>query len=241
MPAPMPAGRRFLALSVVALAAACSAGSSATISAEPGTRSPLPILPTGVPSWFDEDLPSGDVPVRALVPEHTAVTGTWYGETTAGESIVVAWEASGSGVSNPFARARGLAVWRRFDDGGAPWRPVYGLAYPKASRVLGISAVTGDVTGDGSDDALVLAATGGSGACGTYAVIDLKAASPIFRRSVCDTTIDPSVDPPGLSVVKAEYAKGDPHCCPSAVRTSVLTYTGDGSWTTRSSIESPTS
>jgi hypothetical protein len=241
MPAPMPARRSLLALAVVAVATACSSGSSATTTTGPGTPSPLPILPAGVPSSFDEDLPSGDVPARALVPEHTAVTGAWYAETTAGASIVVAWEGSGSDVSNPFARARGLAVWRRFDDGGAPWRPVYGLTYPKTSGVLGISAVTGDVTGDGSDDALVLAASGGSGACGTYAVIDLGAASRIFRRSVCDTRIDPSVDPVGLSVIEAEYAKGDPHCCPSAVRTSVLTYAGDGSWTTRSSTESPTS
>ena len=65
--------------------------------------------------------------------------------------------------SDPFARALGLIVWRRFEDGGAPWRPVYGIAYPKTEGVLGLSAVIRDLTGDGSDDVLVFAETGGSG------------------------------------------------------------------------------
>ena len=199
--------------------------------------SPVPSLPGGVPASFTDDVPSGDVPAAALVPRHTDVTGAWYGQSSAGQSIVVAWQVSGS---DPFARALGLAVWRRFDDGGAPWRPVYGVAYPKTAGVLGLSAVTGDLTGDGSDDVLVFAETGGSGGCGTYAVVDLASAARLFRRSVCDTRIDPSTDPPGLVVVEAVYANGDPHCCPSALRTSVLTYAGDRTWTTRSSSESPT-
>jgi hypothetical protein len=183
-------------------------------------------------------VPSGDVPTVSLVPKHTDVTGAWYAQTSAGQSIVVAWQQPGS---DPFARARGLAVWRRFDDGGAPWRPVNGVAYPKAAGVLGLSAVTGDLTGDGSDEVLVFAETGGSGGCGTYSVIDLASAARLLRRSVCDTRIDPSIDPPGLVVVEAVYASGDPHCCPSAIRTSVLTYTGDQTWSTLSSTESPTS
>jgi len=199
--------------------------------------SPIPSLPGGVPASFADDVPSGDVPTAALVPGHTDVTGAWYGQSSAGQSIVVAWQVPGS---DPFARALGLAVWRRFDDGGAPWRPVYGVAYPKTAGVLGLSAVTGDLTGDGSDDVLVFAETGGSGGCGTYAVIDLASGARVFRRSVCDTRIDPSGEPPGLVVVEAVYANGDPHCCPSALRTSVLTYDGDRTWTTRSSTESPT-
>jgi hypothetical protein len=200
--------------------------------------SPVPGLPAGLPAAFEDDVPSGDVPAAALVPKHTDVTGTWYAETSAGQSIVVAWQVPGS---DPFALARGLAGWRRFDDGGAPWRPVYGLSYPKTAGVLGLSAITGDLTGDGSDDVLVFAETGGSGGCGTYSVVELATAARVFRRSVCDTRIDPSTDPPGLVVAEAVYAKGDPHCCPSAMRTSVLIYAGNQTWMTRSSTESPTS
>src|SRR5204863_4468991 len=50
----------------------------------------------GLPSSFSGDVPSGDVPARALVPSHTAVTGTWYAHTTAGDAILVAWEAPGA-------------------------------------------------------------------------------------------------------------------------------------------------
>jgi hypothetical protein len=214
-----------------------SASSPATTPPSVAT-SPASSLPLGLPASFASDVPSADVPAVALVPKHTDVTGAWYGRTSSGEAIVVAWQVPGS---DPFAHARGLAVWRRFDDGGAPWRPVYGTSYPKTAGVLGISAVTGDLTGDGSDDVLVFAETGGSGGCGTYAVVDLASAARLFRRSVCDTRIDPSTDPPGLVVLEAVYEKGDPHCCPSAMRTSVLTYADDLTWTTRSSAESPTS
>ncbi len=76
-------------------------------------------------------------------------------------------------------------VWRRFTDGGAPWRPVFGETYPAAGTpVLGITATTQDVTGDGSEDALVFAETGGSGSCGIYSVLDLAAGTTVYRRSV---------------------------------------------------------
>ena len=39
----------------------------------------------------------------------------------------------------------------------------------------------------------------------------------------------PRVDPVGLTITEAVYAPGDPHCCPSSVRTTTLVYT-DGRW-----------
>jgi len=63
-------------------------------------------------------------------------------------------------------------------------------------------------------------------------VIDAEAGDAVFRRAVCDTTIEPSSDPPGLIVTEAVYAHGDPHCCPSATRTTVLQRDGSGTWRT---------
>lgn len=190
--------------------------------------SPVPDLPAGVPASFDKDVPSGDVPSDALVPADTEVTGTWYASTSAGEAIVVVWAAPGADAANPVV-AHGVAVWRHFDDGAAPWRPVYGVAYPKGAGVYAIGVVTGDMTGDGSEDALVFAETGGSGGCGTYDVIDLASGTQVFDKQVCDTQITPSADPAGLTIIEAVYAPDDPHCCPSATRTTVMTY-ADGAW-----------
>jgi hypothetical protein len=230
----------------VALAACSSADTSGASSASPAATiptpattplpttsspsgSPVPDLPAGVPASFDRDVPSGDVPTDALVPAGTEVTGTWYATTSGGEAIVVAWAVPGSDPSDPFL-PRGVAVWRRFDDGGAPWRPVYGVAYTKKAGIYAIASVIGDMTGDGSDDALVLAETGGSGACGTYDVVDLALGTRIFDKQVCDTQITPSADPAGLTIIEAVYAPGDPHCCPSATRTTVMTYGADAAW-----------
>jgi hypothetical protein len=142
---------------------------------------------------------------------------------------VVAWQAPGD---DPFRTDRGVVVWRHT---GTPalWRPVFAATYPAARHpVLGITAAVADVTGDGSEDALLFAETGGSGGCGTYLVIDAGAGTDAFRRSVCDTSIDPSADPSGLTVTEAVYAHGDPHCCPSAMRTTVLQRDADGTWRT---------
>jgi hypothetical protein len=40
-------------------------------------------------------------------------------------------------------------------------------------------------------------------------------------------------------VTEAVFAHGDPHCCPSAMRTTVLTYAGGSTWTTSSETVSP--
>jgi hypothetical protein len=90
--------------------------------------------------------------------------------------------------------------------------------------VLNIDAVVTDVTDDANDDALVFALTGGSGGCGIWSVVDLASSRPTYRRDLCDGTIDPSTDPIGLVVRESVYRQGDPHCCPSARRETVLTY-----------------
>jgi hypothetical protein len=202
------------------------------------TASPSPPpSPSGLPSAFGEDLPAGDVPLTSLVPAGTEPAGSWFAQTAAGDAIVVAWQAPGA---DPFRTDRGFAVWRHTDDAVAPWRPVYAVAYPADRHpVLGITVAIGDVTGDGSEDALVFAETGGSGGCGTYVAVDAAAGATVFRRAVCDTTIEVSSDPAGLVVTEAVYEHGDPHCCPSATRTTVLQRDASGAWTTVSRTTTP--
>lgn len=197
--------------------------------------SPVPLLPIGLPPSYPDDVPAADVPAAALIPLQTEVTGTWRALTEEGEAIVVAWQVPGP---DPFRLARGVAAWRRFDDGGLPWRPVWGVAFGKRSGVLSIDATAADVTGDGSDDFLVFRSTGGSGGCGTAEVVDLAAGSSVFTRDLCDARLEPSVDPVGLALTEAVYAAGDPHCCPSATRTTVLVWDGEA-WATDSVSETP--
>lgn len=206
---------------------------SSSILPEP---SPIPSLPAGLPPSFTDDVTAGNVPAAALIPLKTEVTGEWRTTTREGEAIVVAWQVPGD---DPFRMARGAAVWRRFDDGGLPWRPVWGAAYPPRRGVLAIDATVADVTGDGSDDALFFRSTGGSGACGTAEVVDLATGASVFGRDVCDARIEPSIDPPGLVVTEAVFAPGDPHCCPSALRTTVLVWE-DEAWVEDSVAETDT-
>ncbi len=226
--------RHFLfAALLVCTAAACSGGDRPSSSTEASSQpSPAPAaLPAGLPPSFGEDVGPGDVPIAALTPLKAEVTGSWQATTTAGDAIVVAWEMPGP---DPFRLDRGIAVWRRFDDGGAPWRPVWGHAYPAAHAPLqNLSAQIADVTGDGSDDAVILAETGGSGSCGTTSVVDLATAASVYTSEGCDRTVDPSADPVGLTLREAVYRPGDAHCCPSKVRTTVLV-DADGTWQTAS-------
>lgn len=176
------------------------------------------------------------MPAAALIPLRGEVTGTWDATTSAGDAIVVAWSMPGS---DPFRLDRGIAAWRRFNDGGEPWRPVWGQAFPaRRDPLQNLSADVADVTGDGSADAVVLAEIGGSGACGTISVVDLTSGERTYRAEGCDRTVTPSTDPVGLSIREAVYRLGDAHCCPSRVRTTVLVYR-DGSWETTSSTTSP--
>jgi hypothetical protein len=211
--------------------AACEPASSSTTptSTAASTPSPVPRLPAGLPPAFEDDVPAADVPAAALIPLGATVTGTWYGVTSAGETMVVAWQAPGG---DPFRAGRGVAAWRRFDDGGPPWRPVWGTAYPAKDMVVAIDGTTGDVTGDGSDDAIVAVRSGNAGVCATYTVLDLATATTLYTlNDVCDVELVPDPDLPGLIQTEPVYGPGDPHCCPSGYTVTRLTYGGDGTWT----------
>jgi len=230
--------RRVLAVVALLALTGCTSGPAIQTSSIP-TRTSAPVpphLPEGIPPTYADDVDAANVPVAALVPLGAGVTNSWTVETASGEAIVVVWEFPGH---DPFRRDRGVAAWRRFDDGGAPWRATWGVSYP-ASRnpVLGIDARIADVTGDGSPDALLTASTGGSGGCAAVTVLNLAAGSQVFRDTGCDRAIDPSADPPGLRVHEAVYAPGDPHCCPSGFRDTILVYE-NGTWRTASESVSP--
>ncbi len=194
-------------------------------------------VPDGTPSSFDEGVDAADLPADALVPAAATPTDLWPAVGTDGAQFaVIAFEFPGD---DPFRAERGLVVWRRFDDPPA-WRAVYGFTDPADAGVLGIHALIGDATADGSPDALTFEDTGGSGACGTWRVLDLAANTGVFRRTTCDTTIDLSSDPVGLVVREAVFAPEDAHCCPSATRISVLTFDEASGWSVVSSTEEPT-
>jgi hypothetical protein len=228
--------RRWRSVAFLICLAACHGGMRDALPTA-GPPSARPSLPRGLPTAYPSDLPAGDVPVDDLVPKADEVTGTWYARTSEGDAIVVAWQRPGS---DPFRAGRGIAVWLHRGDPGSPWQPVDGVAFgANRGPVLGLTAEIGDVTGDASDDVLVFAETGGSGGCGTYFAIDIVKGARVFDRNVCDTRIVPSADPVGLVVTEAVFAHGDPHCCPSAMRTSVLTYAGTRKWTTSWETVSP--
>ena len=224
-----------------------SGGSSSPISMSPTseppttTSSPTPTVepvrvPPNTPSSFDQDLDGTDLPPAELVPSNGTATGAWVAETAAGQTVVVSYAVPSS---DPLRVEQGLVVWRRFDV-DPPWRPVYGIRDRPEAGVLRVDARIGDATGDGSDDALTFEETGGSGACGTWSVIDLAANMQVFERKTCDTMIDLSSAPAGLVVVASVYEQGDAHCCPSGVRTTVLVYGGlPDAWRVDSTTVSP--
>lgn len=180
-------------------------------------------LPDGVPGAFSEDVAIRALPLTALIPRGDEVTGVGRARTGAGDAVVIAFATPGP---DPFVQARGFVVWQRSEGGEPAWRAVYGLAHGRREGVLAISLDVTDLTGDGSDEALVREDTGGSGTCATYRVIDLAAASPIWTRALCDAQVQPSPDPLGLSVVARVYEPGDAHCCPSAISERVLAWHG---------------
>jgi hypothetical protein len=222
---------------VVLVGCDASDGEPATTASATTTPTPSARVPADVPASFDEDVGWENVPAAALIPLKAHVTGSAGTSTAAGDAMVVSWEMPGG---DAFRRDRGVVAWRRFADGGPPWRPVWGLAFPAGAQepVLGIDTALADVTGDGSPDALVTASIGGSGACATVSAVDLVAGAPVYRSRGCDRVVEPSSDPVGLHVREAVYAPGDPHCCPSGFRDSVLVYT-NGAWQTATSSVSP--
>ncbi len=111
-------------------------------------------------------------------------------------------------------------------DDDAGWRAVYAFTDRPSAGVLGIRVVPADLTGDGVDDLLTEEQRGGSGACATWRVIASAAggAAEIYRREGCDTEIS-AVDG-ALEIREAVFEPGDPHCCPTAYRTTVLEWDG---------------
>jgi len=173
------------------------------------------------------DTRAADVDVDALAPDRSDVTGRWIGRVGATEQLVVAV----AGEGDAFARDRSL--WRWTPDASLDgWLGVPVLEYAAGRGVMNVDAVVTEVTGDCDDDALVFALIGGSGGGGIWSVVDLASTRSVYRRDLCDGTIDPSADPVGLVVRESVYRQGDPHCCPSARRETVLTYDdADGRWT----------
>jgi len=198
------------------------------------TATPSPDLPSGIPASYDQDVAKEEVPSKALIPPGTKVNNRWMTETAAGEVIVVAYYTPSG---DPFLQARGLVEWRRTEGSVPPWSPVFGMEHPKSERILGVEGLVGDATGDGSADLLLQESTGGSGACGNWRVIDLAAATERWMESLCDARVDLHVDPVGIALSEAVYAPEDPHCCPSAFRTTVLVYE-DGRGFVKDSVQS---
>ena len=231
--------RAIWAAALVVLAAGCSGGSGTPApNATPSSATPSPVgVPPGTPPSFERDVDASLVPPERLVPTGTTVSDVWYAMPAGGSAILVAYARP---TGDPLHADHGLVVWRRFPGSSEPWRPLLGLRDPPARGVIQIRATIGDVTGDGSPDALTFEDTGGSGVCGIWRVLDLSANAIVFRRKTCDTTIDLSTAPAGLIVREAIYAPGDAHCCPSATKISVLTYDGPSAWSTVSATVEPT-
>ena len=178
-----------------------------------------------MPTSVEEDLSPPALPFEAMIPEGADLTGRWFAETDRDVMVLLSWVESGS----DFARLpRGYAVWRRF--GSAPhWRAELVERRSEEDAVQEIQIATTDMSGDGSDDALVFEGVGGSGGCGRWSLIDLSRLRPIYRKRLCDARIDPApFETPGLVITRSVYREGDAHCCPSAIRETVLTWADPG-------------
>ena len=190
----------------------------------PAHPSPGPSLAPGeMPNTFAQDLASSELPFDQLVPAGADVTGQWFGSTDEGSVVLVAWVEPGADL---FRLPRGFALWRRHD--GAPhWRADLVERRDAATGIQEISMSTTDLTGDGSDDALVFEGIGGSGGCGSWSVIDLSIGEETYRRELCDGRIDAAPPgTPGFVVTESVYREGDAHCCPSARRETTVAWTG---------------
>ena len=128
----------------------------------------------------------------------------------------------------PPDRRNGLIVWQRLQDDPA-WHAVYAFTDPARAGVFGIRVDAGDLTGDVIPDLLSFEDVGGSGACGTYRIVasTVGDATEILRRDTCDTQI--AISGGDLRVREAVFEPDDPHCCPSAFRTTTLHWDG-ASW-----------
>jgi hypothetical protein len=189
-------------------------------------------LPEGMPAVVDDpaklaSIDAGNLtilaPADTSITSHVQTVGAVVGSgPVPNDEIALAWADEG-----PAERSTGLIVWQRFED--ESWHAVYAFTDPPRKGVFGIRLDIGDVTRDAFADVLSLEDVGGSGACGTYRVIasGMDDASEIFRRDTCDTQI--AIAGRDLRVREAVFHAGDPHCCPSAFRESILRWNGT-SW-----------
>jgi hypothetical protein len=206
---------------------------SATVSVtlSPGPEPSSSLAPTPGPdpepgamsTTFTADLSPSEIPPEELIPSAAAVTGEWFAFTDRGIMVLIAWVEPGSDHSR---LPRGFAVWRRYD-AEPHWRTALVTRHEPDDGVQEIQVTTGDLTGDGSDDALVFEGIGGSGACGRWSVVDLAPVKERYRRDLCDGRIEPGpMGSPGLVLTESVYRQGDAHCCPSAIRRTTLIWTG---------------
>ena len=197
---------------------------SPSTSPEPSI-SPEPSPSTGeMPTTFADDLEPSELPLDALVPVGADTTGQWFGFTTNGVVVLVAWAEPGS---DPFLMPRGFALWRRHAS-SPHWRVALVERHEADEGIQEIQMSTTDLTGDDSDDALIFEGIGGSGACGSWLVLDLARVKETYRRELCDGRIDPgSAGSPGLVMTRSVFREGDAHCCPSAMRETTLAWTGE--------------
>lgn len=208
-----------------ATSAASGPPPSATDPGPPEAPSPsVDPIPEGA-MLVETDAGPDEVDARELAPSGTDPTGSWPGSTGGTDVVLVAV----AGAGDAFSRDRALWRWTHRPDLGG-WLGVELAAYPARKGVLGLDVTVVDVTGDGDDDGLAFALTGGSGACGTWTVYDLATNARLWSRDLCDGAVDPSFAPVGLAVQESVYRAGDPHCCPSARRETILAYAGSDTW-----------
>jgi hypothetical protein len=202
-------------------AASPSPSPEPSVSPEP-SPSPEP-EPGKMPRAFTADLEPSELPLDKLVPGGADATGQWFGFTANGVVVLVAWAEPGS---DPFLLPRGFALWRRH--ASTPhWRVSLVERHDADEGIQEIQMSTTDLTGDGSDDALIFEGIGGSGACGSWLVLDLAREKETYGRELCDGRIDPGPPgSPGLVVTRSVFREGDAHCCPSAMRETTLAWTG---------------
>jgi hypothetical protein len=180
-------------------------------------------VPADAPTFVDDaqalaEVEAGDV--GALAPPGARVVRADVGRAPF-DQVSLIWERG----NDPFQAERGYVLWRATDAPG--WRAVYAFTDGRRSGVLGITQEgRDDLTGDDVDELLTLESTGGSGACGTWRVISPTegAAAEIFARSTCDA--DAFLQRGHLVIREAVFGPDDPHCCPSAFRTTTYDWNG---------------